>query len=311
MGFLSNLQTNFRLVGASFKLTFTNPIVFLMPLFNLIWMGIWVWGPVSFFIWHAENHPEAAAEFWKNLYFITVNAAENGNWELAISSAIIESYVLYAVWLTFVLWGTLYFVTAGMDYAKQVIQKNGNASFGASFGVANRNLGRLFLMALFNATLIAWIRYLLRFTIGVVPIVGRWVNRAVGLVLTGVTYLMLPIIVYERAGTIEAFKSAWACVKETWSGVLLGGTIVYGALWVAFNFVMQPILEATVGFETWASIIVGIVFAAILYSIAVANGATMRAVLYLYATTGEVPAGFRKDDLPESTHRGPITALVN
>ena len=61
-----------------------------------------------------------------------------------------------------------------------------------------------------------------------VDIAGKWIMRGVRLVLTAVTYLTLPIVVYERAGARQAFRSAWGQVKKTWAGLLVGSGLTFG-----------------------------------------------------------------------------------
>ena len=40
-----------------------------------------------------------------------------GNWELAVSSAIITTYIIWAIWLTIALTFVFYFATVGMHVA--------------------------------------------------------------------------------------------------------------------------------------------------------------------------------------------------
>ncbi len=320
MGFWANTKTSLRLSVASLKLMFQAPGVLALPLGTLLWTGLLAFGPASFFVWLGENHPEASASFWKGLFWIPVAAWQRGDYGAAISGFIIEGYILYAIWLTLVLTGVLYFLTVGMHVASQQIRKHGQTpSMAEGFKVANQNLGRLFLLALFNATVFAWIRYTVRFGLGLVtapvmmvPVLGRLVRKAivggVGALLTMVSYLMLPIIVYERQGAMSAMKSAWNNVKKTWSGILIGGGALFGGLWALMNFFAWNLfLVAIPGENVTIAMIFSIVTAAIAYAFASAASAAMRATLYWYATTGEVPQGFRVEDLPEIKSTGKIS----
>ena len=321
MGFVQNITTSLRLSVASLKLLFQAPGVLALPLSTLLWTALWAAGPMSFFIWLGENHPEASARFWKGLFFVTVRAWENGDYGWAIGSAIIEGYSLYGVWLTIVLSGVLYFITVGMDVATQQIRHHGrDPDMGAAFRRANQNLGRLFLLALFNAAVFTWVRYSVRFGLRAitsplmfVPVLGRMARRlivgTVGAVLTAVSYLMLPIVVYERQGPYDAMRSAWNNIKKAWSGIIVGSGLLFGGLWalmnvVAWNLFLFTFQDATVG------MIFSVVTAAVAYAFASAAGAAMRATLYWWATTGEVPEGFRIEDLPEvqrAPQPGPIS----
>jgi hypothetical protein len=178
VGLLANLQTSFRLTLASFRLIFRKPVVLTLPLLTLLWTGVWAVGPLNFFIWLEQNHPDASHGFWKGVFFVSVNAFQSGDWGLAISAAIVTVYVIWAIWMTIALTGALYFVTVGMDVATQQIHTR-QASLGQAFRLAGRNLGRIFLVALTIATIIAWVKYATTFVLRLVPFVGRWVNRIV------------------------------------------------------------------------------------------------------------------------------------
>ncbi|MEA3203388.1 MAG: hypothetical protein QOI63_1063 [Thermoplasmata archaeon] len=309
MGILTNLQTSFRLTLASFRLIFRKPVVLTLPLLTLLWTGLWVVAPLNFFIWLEQNHPDASHGFWKGVFFVTVNAFESGNWGLAISSAIVTGYVIWGIWMTIALTGALYFVTVGMDMATQQIRTR-QASLGQAFRLANRNLGRIFLVALTIATIIAWVKYLTTFVLRLVPFVGRWVNRIVRAALAAVTYLMLPIVVYERAGPISAAKSAWTNVRKTWTGLLVGTGLIYFAGWLLLNVVAMALFQGVLHLKGWDALVPSIVLAGLVYAVASSTAAAMRATLYWYATTGEVPEGFDTSDLPQMATHAPFTVLA-
>ena len=56
--------------------------------------------------------------------------------------------------------------------------------------------------------------------------------------------------------------------------------------------------------------IMSLIGAAMLYALASAVTAALRAVLYWYATTGELPPGFEQADLPQITERKPFTVAT-
>ncbi|MEK6985713.1 MAG: hypothetical protein AABX89_04970 [Candidatus Thermoplasmatota archaeon] len=295
---LKSIGISFRLTAASLKLIFQKPIALVLPLLTLAWTALWVLAPVNWWIYQAEHDPDGAAAFWKAVFFMTVNAYEAGNYSWMVTSAMITFYVIWAIFMTIVLTGALYVATVGMDVATQQI-KTQDGKLGPAFKLASRNLGRIFLLALTLATLVAWFRYTTTFVLRMIPFVGRWVNRVLRAVLSAVTYLMLPIIIYERAGPINALKSAWRNVRKTWAGLLVGTGLIYFSAWLVLNVVTVGLFQGALGLEGWSAVLPPVILGAILYAIASSSGAAMRATLYWYATTGEVPAGFRIDDLPK------------
>lgn len=312
------MAASLRLSMASFRLVFRAPGVFALPLGTLVWTLLWVAGPVSFMLWLVDKHPEAARSFFEGLFVLAVQAWRDGEYGTAVALAVAEGYVLYAFWLTIVLTGVLYFMTVGMDVASQQIRQPGRTpSMGAAFGLANRNLGRLLLLALFNATVFAWVRYTIKFGVGLltsplrmVPVLGGMARRAitggVSMVLTAVSYLMLPVVVYERAGPWNAMRSAWNNVKKTWAGLMVGTAFMWISLYVLFEVFAATVLHLMFEDPT-VTLIVSIIAASVVYALATATASAMRATLYWYATTGEVPEGVRADDLPKVTPVGSIT----
>ena len=194
----ASIRLSFRMTAASFRMVRDFPKVLLLPLGTLAAVTALVVAPLSLLMWGVEYHPGATGRFFATLYWVTVEAARNDNWSLAISSAIFETYLLWSLWMIPVLTAVLYFTTVGMHVATQQIRRE-QPDIRAGFKLANRNFGRIVALAAFSATVYAWVRYLVFQVIGMIPILGRIIMGGLRLVLTAVTYLMLPIVVYERA----------------------------------------------------------------------------------------------------------------
>ncbi|MEA3190995.1 MAG: hypothetical protein QOD77_1577 [Thermoplasmata archaeon] len=303
-----SVSTSLRLTGASFRLVFRNPVVLLLPLLTLVTVAALIVAPIQFLVWQAENNPAQFQAFMEWLWAVPLGMWNDGNQEAAVWAFITEGYILWGVWMTFALTATLFFTTVGMDVATQQIRTR-QVDFGAAFRLAGRNLHRIFLLAMFNAFVLALV-HRLTFVLGRIPLLGRFIRGAVRLVLTAVTYLMLPIIIYERAGAVGAFKSAWRNVRKTWSGLLVGTGLAFGATWFLFNMFAQSILRGMMGADEWVSVSIVLVSGAILFALASSTAAAMRAVLYWYATTGEVPEGFDGNDLPRLAAHGPLATVA-
>jgi hypothetical protein len=304
---VGNVVTSFHLAVASIRLVGQHKIVLLLPAGTLAAVALLVVVPLSLLLWGLQYHPAPTQDFFEALYFVTVTAARAGNWGLAISAAVIETYLLFSLWLIPVLTAVLYFSTAGMHVATQLIKRE-RPDLRAAFGLANANFGRLLALAAFNATIYAWGRYVVFIGLGIVPFVGAWIVRGLRLVLDAVTYLLLPIVVYEHAGAREAFRSAWTQIKQTWSGLLVGSHLIFFAMFCLFEAFAWGLAQQVLGMETTG--IVSLIAAAVLYALATATAAAFRAVLYWYATTGEVPPGFPIERLPRIGERTSFTAVT-
>lgn len=309
MNLIRDFGISMRLTVASWKMLFRKPVMLVLPLLTLAWTALVVLAPVNWWIWQAEHDPNGAMAFWKAVFFLPVQAYNAGNYSAIPPAIMLTWYVIQSVFMTVILTGALFVITVGMDVTTQII-KTGEGKLGPAFKLAGRNLGRIFLMALTLAFLIKWFQYIINRFTRFLPIVGRILRTAFNLVITSVVFLMLPIIIYERAGPMNAMKSAWRNVKKTWTGILVGTGIIYFAGWLLLSVIAQGFMEATIshsapaagkafGFVTWSNFIPTLIIGAIVYAFSSSTAATMRATLYWYATTGEVPAGFRVDDLPK------------
>ena len=304
---IGNLITSLHLTAASIRLVGQHKIVLVLPACTLAAVAALVVLPLSLLVWGLQHHPEPTGDFFEALYFVTVAAARAGNWSLAVTAALIETYLLFSLWMIPVLTAVLYFSTAGMDVATQQIKRQ-PPDLRAAFGLANRNLGRLFALATFNATIYTWGRYVVFVGLGVVPFVGHWIMRGLRLVLVAVDYVMLPIVVYERAGAREAFRSAWRQIKATWSGLLIGSSMVFFATFCLFEVFAWGLAQHTLGVATTS--VLSLIAGAVLFALSTATSAAFRAVLYWYSTTGEVPPGFPTERLPEIGERASFTGVA-
>lgn len=304
---VGNVVTSFHLTVASIRLVGQHKVMLLLPACTLLVVALLVVAPLSLLVFCLEHHRAPTADFFEMLYFVTVAAARAGNWSLAVSAAIVQTYLLWSLWMIPVLTAVLYFATAGMHVATQQIKRQ-QTDLRAAFRLANANLGRLVALAAFHATIYAWGRYLVFVALGIVPFLGTWIARGLRLVLTAVTYVMLPIVVYERAGARQAFRSAFAQIKRTWSGLLVGSGMVFFATFCLFEVLAWGLARHVLGIATTG--ILSLVAAAVLYALATAAAAALRAVLYWYAVTGEVPPGFPVERLPRVDEPASFTGVL-
>src|SRR5262245_34961987 len=243
---LGNLVTSYHLTVASIRLVGEHKIVLLLPACTLAVVAVLVVVPLSLLVWGLQYHAEPTRDFFEALYFVSVAAARAGNWGLAVSAGVVESYLFLSVWLIPVHTVVLYVATAGMHVATQQIRRQ-QPDLRAAFGVANANLGRLLALAAFHATIYTWGRYVVFTVLGVVPVAGRMIARGLRMVLDAVTYVMLPIVVYERAGAREAFRSAWRQIKKTWSGLLVGSGLVFFSTFCLFEVFAWGLAQRVLG----------------------------------------------------------------
>jgi hypothetical protein len=135
---------------------------------------------------------------------------------------------------------------------------------------------------------------------------GRIVIAIVGVAWALVTYFVVPLIVIERKGTIEAIGASKDLLGKTWGKQIVSG-LGYGLI----GFLLTAPAIVIVLIAIFGAVTSGLqhpggfgllVVAAVLYLIALgivmsALRAIFGAVLYLYAKTGKAPEGFAAEDL--------------
>lgn len=135
---------------------------------------------------------------------------------------------------------------------------------------------------------------------------GKLVAGFLGIAWTLITFFVVPLIVIERKGALESISDSTAMVKKTWgqqvvSGVgygLIGFLLTLPAIVIGVLLLVVLGASGTHGFAPYALVVLACI--AWIFTVAVvvsALKAIFGVVLYLYAKTGKVPAGFAEQDL--------------
>ena len=134
-------------------------------------------------------------------------------------------------------------------------------------------------------------------------LVGRIVAGLLGMAWGITSYLVIPILVNERKGPMEAFQESARLLKKTWGEELIGG-FSFG---LVFFVLSLPAVALVYGGVASGSGVPALAFFALavfyLVSLAVVQAALQgifQAALYQYARKGEAPRGFERDVLNEA-----------
>ena len=183
-----------------------------------------------------------------------------------------------------------YFNAAVMG-AAMIRLNGGDPTISDGLRVANQNLRRIAGWALLSAT----VGLVLRAISERFGWVGRIIAGAVGIAWNIVTYLVVPVLIFEKLGPWAAVKRSGALLRQTW-GEAAGGYLSLGAIFVllALPGLLLPLGGAVLGGV--AGLIVGFAVAAIYWLILGLLGAAAQSILltalYRYATTGQLGFGF-------------------
>jgi len=131
---------------------------------------------------------------------------------------------------------------------------------------------------------------------------GRFVVNMVGMAWQTATFLVVPAIVIDDHGAVSGLKASAALLKRTW-GENIAARVGFGLLGIVAIIPAVIVLFAT-GALGGTALVVGILLAvpylALVVVVLTALNAVFQTALYLYATTGSVPAGSDDSNLQAS-----------
>ncbi len=131
--------------------------------------------------------------------------------------------------------------------------------------------------------------------------VGQVVAGLLGMAWSVTTFFVIPVLVVEKAGPVDAFKRSVAVMKKTWGESLSAN---FGIGFFTFLATLVGFIPLVAGIFLCMSemvalgatlIAVGVILVLIVSLISSALGSILLAALYIYAEEGEVPSGFDRE----------------
>ena len=191
------------------------------------------------------------------------------------------------------------FFTAALVGCANIRLSGGDPTVGSGLRIAAAHLHRI----------LAWA--LIATTVGVVlqslrnrrSLLGGLLGSALGLGWTLITYLMVPVIIFEDLNMTNSIHRSAELFRKNW-GEQVAGSFGFGLLNL---LLLLPGLA--LGALLWqvdraAGVILGVVYALILAVVTSAVTGVFTVALYRYATSGQAPAGFSADLIQDSLSRG-------
>ena len=216
----------------------------------------------------------------------------SGNWALWVLGALA---LVVATWISAVGQAT---VVAG---AAQRMD-GGNPTIGSSFEVARTRLGRILEWAVL-ATVVSIVLDQIEERLGILGRVISWIGSVA---FTVMSFLALPVIVFENVGAIDAFKRSSQLLKATW-GEQVAFSFAIGLL--GFLLALPAILVGGLLLATGVVVLqaVGVLAAvawiALVMAVTSALSAVFKAALYRYAVGKPVDPAFSPSDLSGAFQR--------
>jgi hypothetical protein len=204
------------------------------------------------------------------------------------------TYVLIGVAYIGVAFVQTYFLAALCAGANERLQGR-DTNIGDALAVANTRLHRILPWALVSAT-VSIIMEAIEERLG---FLGQIIAGLIGAAWNVVTFLTVPIIVFEDAGPVNALKRSGHLLRQTW-GENIAAQIGLGLIGlVAFipGLVLIGAGVAVGGVGAFLLIVVAAVYLAIAASVLAALSGIYRTALYRYAVDGQVPPAFGGTDM--------------
>jgi hypothetical protein len=207
----------------------------------------------------------------------------------------VATWVLAACAYVGVAFVQTYFLAALCAGANERLQGR-DTTIGNALAVANSRLHRILPWAFVSAT-VSMIIQAIEERFGVL---GQIIGSLIGAAWNVVTFLTVPIIVFEDLGPLNALKRSGHLLKQTWGENIVAqiGLGLIGFLAFIPGILVIVLGVATgVGAITVLAVAIGAVYLAIAASVVAALSGIYRTALYRYAVDGRVPEAFASTDM--------------
>jgi hypothetical protein len=215
--------------------------------------------------------------------------------------------------LTFLFYLVTYFIVvffnSGLVACARIRFTGGNPTVRDGFAFSIANVGRIFQWAVLSAT----VGTVLRTIEERVGWLGRLIVGLIGVAWSLGTAFVLPVLVYEGVGPVEAVKRSAQVFRKTWGETVIANMGLHASFsLLALAGMMVAIVGTLLGSLLMAangllgvSLIAGVWVACLIYCLALTIVQTALQGLFLtacyqYATTGEVPAGFTPEHIAQA-----------
>ncbi len=186
------------------------------------------------------------------------------------------------------------FFNVGLISAVHAKLQGRTMTIGQGLAAAGSHLGPILAWTVVAAT-VGLVLRLIEDRAGVAGQIGA---ALVGGIWTLVTMFVVPVLVFEDKGVVDAMKGSLGLVKRTWGESVVGslsiGLVFFAIGAVGFVLVLATLLLNNI-LVVYAAVALFIVLVAILAILASAMQGIFVVALYIYAKTGQVPSVFDRE----------------
>src|SRR5216117_3902627 len=264
LGFFERLRIGWQLTKVSLSILRREKGLIVLPFLSLLTTGVaWILFFIGiFFFAPTPTNPFGSVFFYAGLavvYFVTFFVS-------------------------------IYFNAAVMG-AAMIRLNGGDPTISDGLKVARENIRRIAGWALLTAT----VGLVLRAIAQRFGFIGRIIAGIAGAAWGIVTYLVVPVLIFEKIGPWAAVKRSGSLLRQTW-GEAAGGYLTLGGMFIllALPALLVILLGLVVGGVV--GLLVGLAIAVVYWLILGLVGSAAQSILvtalYRYATTGKLGFGF-------------------
>jgi hypothetical protein len=216
----------------------------------------------------------------------------SGDETASVTASIIPDFLPWQTWaVLFVLGLVLNLITnfcnAAFTAATLIRLSGGEVSVGEAFTVAAARFPAIFGYSMIGAT----VGLVIRMIEERVGLIGKLIGAAVGIAWAVATFMVVPVLVVENVGPIEAIKRSMSLLRRTWGEGLIcrvGIGAAAGLISMGFMLISAIVISAAWRFGNLPITVMAVLVAAIgLIAIGVISrtlSGIFMAALYAYAT---------------------------
>jgi hypothetical protein len=279
---MSRLANSWRLVQASWTVLRSDKELIVFPVIS---------GIASLIVFALFAVP-----LWISGYF---DRLDDGTGNAKVTGFI----VLFAMYV--VLYTVVNYCNAALVGAALIRLRGGDPTASDGFKIANQHLGPIVGYALIGATVGVAMKAL-KERAGIAGQIVAWLGQTAWNIAT---FLVIPVLVVEGIGPIEAVKRSSSLLKKTWGEQIVGSAgigLVFGLITVGVVFAGGFVIVLAAATGVVALIVLAVLIAAAVLAAVIAVGAALRgiftAALYRYAAEGQTD-GYFANDLIQSAFR--------
>ncbi|NDJ59801.1 MAG: hypothetical protein GYB67_01680 [Chloroflexi bacterium] len=198
------------------------------------------------------------------------------------------------------------FANSALVGAALIRLRGGDPTISDGFRIAGERFGKILGYALIAAT-VGTVLQIIRERVGAI---GQIVIGLVGMAWNLATYLVIPVLVTEDVGPIEAVKRSAGLLKDTWGSQIVGNFSISGIFFLVGLAVTiligVPLFAIGANANSGAVAAIAVIAIILIWAIIALISSTLQAIytaaLYRYATTGDA-GEFFDSELVQSAFR--------